>query len=236
MPDSDSLPPSPTPNRPRWLRVVWLVGSGLSIMVLASWFMADRLFTIGSGRTTNSTLNSAINPAISPAIGSPIAPAPQLPTITLQIDGKTPQAKYLVPLTRQPQLLTVTWAVSGPAVQVEILPAPGKVAAQGGLTYQMGPQAATATLTIKATNTTGQAVSQSVVIETFDPTGASAPSRDRPVVLAPAPAPLPTSVSRSPHAPTTKGAQPPRSRDSHRPTPIAPDRLSPLETAPQFSP
>ncbi len=209
MPDSVSTSSTSTqsysPNRdPQAIpylglkRIAGMMGSVLGLIILANWLISNRLLTLAPNQVSSQATSQVTR---SPAL---IAPTPAPPTITLQIDGKTPQAKYLVPLTRQPQTLTVTWAVSGKAAQVEILPAPGKVAAQGSLIYQLGTQAATDTLTIKATNAMGQTVSQSVGVEIFDPTGASGRSRNRAGMTAPVLSLLPTAVSRSPKSPLSR--------------------------------
>jgi hypothetical protein len=214
-------------------------------------------------------------PSQAPTEETQIAPTPpKLPAIDLlQINGKPIGAKYLVPLTQQRSLqpLTLTWMIQGDQdLQVELLPAPGKVKAQGSITYKIAPRAATETLTLRATNRAGQVVTRSIAIEVFDPgTNLSLPPKqvtqlpNRSLAKAAAPkqvSKLPASAATQPLPllspmvaalptgtvapqgvastaiirPVAPSVQPLATADPSRPTPIAPNTLSPVELSPRF--
>lgn len=53
--------------------------------------------------------------------------------------------------------------------QVQLLPAPGNVLPKGSMKFNLDPKPSTMTLMLQVTNSTGQQVTRSVIIETYDP-------------------------------------------------------------------
>jgi hypothetical protein len=228
MSNSQSTRPFNADESPRSIARLTLAGvcritvSLLSLIALAK-LVIDLPLTGSLSRTV--TGSPAVVTSTAAVALSPIAAPAASPTITLQVNGKSPQAKYVVPLTRQAQPLTLGWAVQGQNVRVEVLPAPGKVAAQGALTFQIAPRIGTATLMVKATNAAGQTVTQAIVVEVVDPATNHKSAQ-------PPPSPELPGLARSRQS--AASSQP--RRDPKPAQPIDPDRLSPLEVAPQLDP
>lgn len=52
---------------------------------------------------------------------------------------------------------------------MQLLPAPGNVLPKGSMKFNLDPKPSTMTLMLQVTNSTGQQVTRSVIIETYDP-------------------------------------------------------------------
>ena len=104
---------------------------------------------------------------------------PQAPEIlAFLINGEPAQPKYLVPI--QPGVfaptLTVDWDVSGgETTSVSLQPVPGDVPTVGTIALPLKPESGSTTVTLQARNATGASITQSVVIDTFDPTQPATP-------------------------------------------------------------
>ena len=169
---------------------------------------------------------------------------PQPPTIAaFKINDKEAPAKLTLPLTGAAPL-NFSWQVNGRNLNVELLPAPGKVQAQGKLSYAL-QQPGVKQFTLRATNAAGQQVSRSVTIEatappTAPPTAstvaspASTAMPSSPSVLGldtPREAPPRTSPARE-ALPSTTRATPPPASPRPAPTPLT---VPPSELPPQFN-
>ncbi|MBT9316678.1 COG1470 family protein [Leptothoe spongobia] len=99
---------------------------------------------------------------------------PQAPEIlAFLINGEVAQPKLLIPI--QPGVfaptLTIDWDVDGgETTSVSLLPVPGNVPSQGTIAFPLKPESGSTTISLEAKNTVGKSITQSVVVETFDPT------------------------------------------------------------------
>ncbi len=91
---------------------------------------------------------------------------------SFKINGKSAPAKYLIPISKnQPTLsITLSWEVDASlGTKVDLLPAPGTVALKGSMPFTLDPKPGSLTLMLQATSTTGEQVSRSIILETYDP-------------------------------------------------------------------
>lgn len=93
--------------------------------------------------------------------------------ISFLLNGRPAPTKQIIPI--QPNeaapLLTLGWRVrGGSTTQVTLSPAPGSVPPQGTIQMPLKPGPGSTTLTLQAVNSAGQTITQSVVVETYDPT------------------------------------------------------------------
>ena len=89
-------------------------------------------------------------------------------------NGRKAQPKYLLPVDQGDPLPVVefTWKVNGATddTTVKLLPVPGNVQLQGAVKLTLSEPPSTEEVTLEATNSKGQTVTRSVILETFDPT------------------------------------------------------------------
>ncbi len=134
--------------------------------------------------------------------------------VEFQVNGKNALPKYQIEIDPEKRtVLNLAWTVDGSKdINVELLPAPGKVARKGSIVYPVRQEPGTETLTLQATNATGETVTRSVVIETFI-------------------APPPEATSTAPQSlPTLTPPPPPEGASSSAPggaSPSAPGDTSP---------
>ena len=105
------------------------------------------------------------------AMSERITVEPRPPEIvTFLVDGQPAAAKYVIPIA-QNLTLPLSWSVEGGATtQVKLLPAPGPVPLEAGITLPLKPESGSVTITLQAENAAGQSIAQSIVVETYDPT------------------------------------------------------------------
>ena len=162
---------------------------------------------------------------------------PQMPQIiSFQINGREAPAKLLIPIApaQKPPPIQVSWRVQGSsATRVELLPTPGSVPLAGTLGFPLSPQGST-TIVLQIKTPSGEILTRSVTVETYDPTrGIPAPTPS------PAEAPPGGSPAGGSAAPAGSSSSPPAPAPSPAPfgapSPASDDRLAPSEQPPQFS-
>lgn len=95
--------------------------------------------------------------------------------VSFKINGEEvsqkPKHTFTISKTRSDADITVSWQVSdGEDIKVEILPAPGVVSTKGSLAkYPLSKPPSSETITLKVTNKAGEQITQSVLIETVEP-------------------------------------------------------------------
>lgn len=154
--------------------------------------------------------------------------APQI--LSLQLNGQEAPTKLLIPIASSQRVppLQVSWRVQGSAsTQVELLPAPGSVPLVGSIRLPLSPQGSS-TLSLQVKTPSGQVLTRSVMIETYDPKQPAA----TPAASPPPPPPLPPTPPSSAASPNPAPASPP---PFGAPMPSLDDRLSPSEQPPQFN-
>lgn len=160
--------------------------------------------------------------------------------LSFQINGREAPAKLLVPIPpglTVPQV-QVSWRVQGGSTtRVELTPSPGSVPLSGRVNFPLSAQGST-TLTLQAKTATGEPLTRSVTLETYDPTQPKPPE---------APPSPPASAASGDGASATPGGAPgpdsapgsgtaaPKPAPFGAPSPTLDDRLSPAEQPPQFS-
>jgi hypothetical protein len=189
--------------------------------------------------------------------------------VYFRINGQdAPSTKYLVAIAPNltPNPLTLSWqVVGGNNMKVELLPSPGEVRPTGYLNYPVSREPSSTTLTLKVTNEAGEAITRSVVIETYiqTPTATGSPLGTLPnlpplpsnnLTTIPVPAtpitlPPPILTPPGPTSPgaansgaasgaangAAAGAAQPSPSDPDAPAPTDPQQLSPTELPPQFN-
>jgi hypothetical protein len=173
--------------------------------------------------TLNLVMSEARGAARITKDSEPIEIRPPLPAIRVftanDVDVlKNPQLVQLVDPMRGRADITLNWEVADPdQVKVELLPAPGMVAATGNMRYALSPTPGSTTLTLQVSNQAGETVSRSVVIQT--------------AMFPPPPPPLPVPAAG---AAAPAGAAPSAAPDAAAPgAPVAPGELPPFELPPR---
>lgn len=141
-----------------------------------------------------------------------------------QINGVNVQPKYLIPVERgaPPPLIRLTWQIVGGATTTaQLLPVPGPIPLAGEAGLPLNPAGSTL-ITLEATNATGESVSQSVQIETFDP------NPQDPAAAAAAAAAAAVAASQDRDGDGSNGEALPES-DA-----VDPGRIAPLDAPPRF--
>ncbi len=132
-----------------------------------------------------------------------------LKIVYFKVDGQDALTKYLVPINpkKPSKVVTLSWQVEGGKdLKVELLPAPGTVPPVGSISYPLGQQASSQTLTLKVTNAAAQEISRSFTLETLKPE--PVPSSKPPVLLPKLPVPRPTIFSPKPSVSPSASAVP----------------------------
>lgn len=114
-----------------------------------------------------------------------IAPYPAK-ILELNVNGQEALPQYSFNLNPNvPTVLILTWKVeASAAAKIDLLPAPGNIAAVGQLTLPLSPISAEVTYTLKVTNPDGQSIMRSFIVQTIAPP--PAPKSDElPPILAP---------------------------------------------------
>jgi hypothetical protein len=102
-------------------------------------------------------------------------PATSVNIISFKINGEEvnqkPKHTFAISKMRYEADITVSWQVAdGEDIKVEILPAPGVVSSKGSLAkYPLSKPPSSETITLKVTNKAGEQTTQSVLIETVEP-------------------------------------------------------------------
>ncbi len=97
--------------------------------------------------------------------------SPRLLSFTL--NGEPAQANYLIPVEpgQVPTQLTLAWNVDNtPGTQVILNPSPGTVPNQGNLPVMISPQPGETVLSLQVIGATGEQITRSIRITTYDPT------------------------------------------------------------------
>ena len=155
--------------------------------------------------------------AITPSIKIQARP-PQIKSF--QVNGQEasaqPKQVYNVSQARAPVSIQLSWDVEDGEVQ--LMPAPGAVQAQGKMTY-LASTPSRETITLQATNKSGETVTQAVVVEIME-------------FKPPAASPAASGGSAGSPPGSAAGSSPP---SSSPPTPSNPDQLSPIELPPRVN-
>ena len=108
-----------------------------------------------------------------------IAPYPAK-ILELKVNGQEALPQYSFNLNPNvPTVLNLTWKVeASAAAKIDLLPAPGNVAAVGQLALPLSPKSAEVTYTLKVTNPDGQSIMRSFIVQTIAPP--PAPKSDEP--------------------------------------------------------
>jgi hypothetical protein len=108
-----------------------------------------------------------------------IAPYPAK-ILELKVNGQESLPQYSFNLNPNvPTVLTLTWKVeASAAAKIELLPAPGNIAAVGQLALPLSPKSAEVTYILKVTNPDGQSITRSFIVQTIAPP--PAPKSDEP--------------------------------------------------------
>jgi hypothetical protein len=102
-------------------------------------------------------------------------PATSLNIISFKINGEEvsqkPKHTFTISKIRSEADIAVSWQVAdGEDIKIEILPAPGVVSSKGSLAkYPLSKPPSSETITLKVTNKAGEQTTQSVLIETVEP-------------------------------------------------------------------
>ncbi|MBD0335424.1 MAG: hypothetical protein ICV62_08045 [Cyanobacteria bacterium Co-bin13] len=149
-----------------------------------------------------------------------------------RINGREAQPRYVIPVEPGQSVpgLTLSWEIEGgETARAVLLPSPGTVPLQGSVPLPINPAGET-TLALQVSNGTGEPITRSVTIATYDPTpgaGAAAAAAAQAAQAAAAAAQAAQAQGRQ--------AQPPNSPSTApTPTPTEADRLSPVEAPPRL--
>lgn len=189
-----------------------------------------------------------IGTAIAAKKAAPIKVLPKPPQIvSFILNGQPAKPSYLIPIVRQkvPKIL-LSWKVeASQGTKASLMPFPGNVSLQGSVPIILSPKPSSSTLTLQATSPSGEQVTRSVTVETYDPN----PTNPEKVAAAAATAAAAQIANSQQQAAqeqakgnksgtTINGAgQSPFQLPSVTPTPsrpLTPDTLSPLELPPQL--
>ncbi|PZO37065.1 MAG: hypothetical protein DCF19_19760 [Pseudanabaena frigida] len=115
-----------------------------------------------------------------------IAPYPAK-ILELKVNGQDALPQYSFNLNPDvPVILTLAWKVEASAsAKIDLLPAPGNIAAVGQLALPLSPKSAEVTYTLKVTNPDGQIVMRSFIVQTIAPPPAPKAETTPPIALPP---------------------------------------------------
>ena len=115
-----------------------------------------------------------------------IAPFPAK-ILELKVNGQDALPQYSFNLNPDvPTILTLSWKVEASAsAKIELLPAPGNIAAVGQLALPLSPKSAEVTYILKVTNPDGQIIMRSFVVQTIAPPPAPKSEQAPPIALPP---------------------------------------------------
>ena len=115
-----------------------------------------------------------------------IAPYPAK-ILELKVNGQDALPQYSFNLNPDiPTILTLAWKVeASAAAKIDLLPAPGNIAAVGQLAIPLSPKSAEVTYTLQVTNPDGQIVMRSFIVQTIAPPPAPKSEETPPIVLPP---------------------------------------------------
>jgi hypothetical protein len=115
-----------------------------------------------------------------------IAPYPAK-ILELKVNGQDALPQYSFNLNPDvPTILTLSWKIeASAAAKIDLLPAPGNIAAVGQLALPLSPKSAEVTYTLKVTNPDGQIIMRSFIIQTIAPPPAPKPETTPPIALPP---------------------------------------------------
>ncbi|PZV15305.1 MAG: hypothetical protein DCF20_11030 [Pseudanabaena sp.] len=115
-----------------------------------------------------------------------IAPFPAK-ILELKVNGQDALPQYSFNLNPDiPMILTLSWKVEASATaKIELLPAPGSIAAVGQLALPLSPKTAEVTYTLRVTNPDGQIIMRSFIVQTIAPPPAPKSEQTPPIALPP---------------------------------------------------
>jgi hypothetical protein len=115
-----------------------------------------------------------------------IAPYPAK-ILELKVNGQDALPQYSFNLNPDvPTILTLAWKVeASAAAKIDLLPAPGNIAAVGQLALPLSPKSAEVTYTLKVTNPDGQIIMRSFIVQTIAPPPAPKSETPPPIALPP---------------------------------------------------
>ena len=115
-----------------------------------------------------------------------IAPFPAK-ILELKVNGQDALPQYSFNLNPDiPTILTLSWKVEASAsAKIELLPAPGNIAAVGQLALPLSPKSAEVTYILKVTNPDGQIIMRSFIVQTIAPPPAPKSEQPPPIALPP---------------------------------------------------
>jgi hypothetical protein len=115
-----------------------------------------------------------------------IAPYPAK-ILELKVNGQDALPQYSFNLNPDiPTILTLSWKIeASAAAKIDLLPAPGNVAAVGQLALPLSPKSAEVTYILRVTNPDGQMIMRSFIIQTIAPPPAPKPEETPPIALPP---------------------------------------------------
>lgn len=107
--------------------------------------------------------------------------------LELKVNGQEALPQYSFNLNPDiPTILILTWKVeASAAAKIDLLPAPGNVAAIGQLFLPLSPKSAEVTYTLKVTNPDGQIVMRSFIVQTIAPPPVPKSEGTPPIALPP---------------------------------------------------
>ena len=153
----------------------------------------------------------------------PIPPKPATPVkiVYFKINGQDasekPKHVYEINKDRKPVDIIVSWKVeNGEDIKVELLPFGDVQKPQGSKTYTLSKPPSSVTITLRVTNKAGEQTTQSVTIDTVEPTRIIQPQTPSPGAIVP--------------GETVPGETAPGTAS---PSPGTSDRLSPIELPPK---
>lgn len=158
----------------------------------------------------------------------PIPPKPATPVkiIYFRVNGRdvTEKAKYIYEINkdRKPVDIIASWKVEdGEDIKVELLPLGDVQKLEGSKTYTLSKPPSSVTITLRVTNKAGEQKTQSVTIDTVEPSRLTQPQTSTPGGTPPG--------GTAPGGTAPGGTAP----GGASPSPSSPDRLSPIELPPK---
>ena len=108
------------------------------------------------------------------AISEPVQIQSRSPKlISFTLNGQPAQPSYLIPIEpgTPPISLALAWeAENTPGTQVMLTPAPGTVPTKGSIPIWLSPEARETRVSLQVTGATGESITRSINITTYDPT------------------------------------------------------------------
>jgi hypothetical protein len=163
----------------------------------------------------------------------PVPPKPATPVniIYFRVNGRDVSEKqkyiYEVNKDRKPVDIIVSWQVEdGEDIKVELLPFGDVQKPEGAKTYTLSKPPSSVTITLRVTNKAGEQKTQSVTIDTVEPSRLTQPQTSTPGGTAPGG----TAPGETAPGGTAPGGTAPGGAS---PSPSSPDRLSPIELPPK---